>query len=177
VYAKVGIMLFIFSLFKTKIMKKKMSFGFAAILFMLGVACRKVPDVSCNSPTNDAALARELIISKWRLDRIKFSLDSSYTWYPPQKGMIDIHFKEDGVLEYYIDDECVDSCRYEIDIMKKYTLYFADTTRNVLRLLYHKQGMIGLEGLVPLRICSDTLYLPYESFRYDGIGDCFYYRK
>ena len=154
---------------------KKINYGFATIGLMLLIACNKVPDVSCDSPTNDAALSRKLILGTWRLHRIQFSLDTSYTWYPPKKEMIDVKFKEDGILEYYVDNKLINSCKYDIDIMKKYTLYFADTTRNVLSI--DKRGMNGLEGLVPIRICSDSLYLPYESFRYDGIGDCYYYRK
>jgi hypothetical protein len=157
-------------------MKKKMSFGFAAILFMLGVACRKVPDVSCNSPTNDAALSRELIIGKWRLHRIDVFFDTSFTWFPSSKAEIDIKFKDDGVLEYYKDGDCIDSCRYEVDTMKKYTLYSADSVY-VLRLVNYKPKMFGLESMVPISICTDSLYLRYESFRYHGIGDCFYFRN
>ena len=155
---------------------KKINYGFAVIGLMLLIACNKVPDVSCNSPTNDAALSRKLIVGTWRLDRVQNSLDTTFTWYPPTKGMIDVKFKEDGTLEYYVDNKFVDSCKYDIAIMKKYTLYYADTTRNVL-FMNHKQRMIGLEGMVPIRICSDSLYLRYESFRYHGVGDCFYYRK
>lgn len=163
-----------FHFLKTKFMKK-INYGFATIGLMLLIACSKVPDVSCDSPTNDAALSRKLILGTWRLHRIQTALDTTATWYPPKKGMIDVKFKEDGTLEYYVDNKLVNSTKYDIDIMKKYTLYYADTTRNVLSI--DKQGMTGLESLVPIRICSDSLYLRYESFRYHGVGDCFYYRK
>ena len=154
---------------------KKIIYGFAAILFMLAIACRKIPDVSCDSPTNDAALSKKLICGTWRLDRIETSLDTVATFRPPQIGLIDITFREDGTLKYCIDNKCVDTLKYDIDIMKKYTLYYKDTTRNVL--FINTKGMIGLNFIVPLRICSDSLYLPYESYRYHGVGNCIYYRK
>ena len=159
-------------------MMKKINYGFVLLLLLLAVmACKKdpLPDVNCNSPTNDLALSKELIVGCWRLSKTRYFFDSSYVVnYVLNKNSIDIRFTKDGVVECYQGGEFIDSSRYEIDIMKKYTLFPGDTTRNVLWIVNTKK-MYALENLVPIRICTDSLYLFYESFRYHS-GNRYFYR-
>jgi hypothetical protein len=169
---------FIFSLFKTKIMKK-IHYGFAAILFMLGVACRKVPDVSCNSPTNDADLSRELICGNWRWVKTR-SLSNGILITPDDVGyQFVLSFTDNGILKKYIDGNLSDTTNYEIAIEKKYTTFYGDTTRNVLaigRPLGLGNPLPLIQHIVPIRICSDSLYLLYESYRYHE-GDSYFVRQ
>ena len=160
-------------------MMKKINYGFVAVLLFLAVmACKKTPEVSCNSPTNDAAMSRELIVGSWRLHRMVFTSDSFYVRYPPKSGEISIKFKSNGTLEYYKNGDFIDSCRYEIDKFSKYSFYPPDSVINVLRLINRNplSMLIGLQDIVPIRICNDSLYLRYDSFRYHSVGDNYYYR-
>jgi hypothetical protein len=168
---------FIFSLFKTKIMKK-INYGFAAILFMLGVACRKVPDVSCNSPTNDADLSRELIIGDWKWIRTHFLQSNVITTPKNALYQVELRFKEDGIVQIYKDGRFVDTSSYEIAIEKKYTSFYGDTLRNVLAIRPTKNFQITpvLERFVPIRICTDSLYLLYDSYGFHT-GDNYFSRK
>jgi hypothetical protein len=179
VYALEIVFSFIFSLFKTKIMKKKISIGLAAFLLMVGVACRKVPDVSCNSPTNDATLSMELICGNWlwvksrKLSTGKI-ITSSDVGYQFQ-----LTFTKDGRVEKYIDGNLVDTTTFEIAIEKKYTTFYGDTLRNVLaigRPLGFGNPPPLIQHIVPIRICTDSLYLFYESYR-SPVGDFYFARK
>ena len=158
-------------------MVKKINYGFAAILLMLAMACNKEPDISCNSPTNDLALSKELIIGKWRLNRCVYFFDTSYVWTPPKSALIDVKFTKKGVVEYYVGGKIQATCRYEINPMNKYTLYPPDSTVNVLRLIDRKPLIMAraLENMVPIRVCSDSLFLRYESFAYHT-GDRYFFR-
>ena len=156
-------------------MKKRIQFALAMLLLLLSMACKREPDISCNSPTNDLSLSRKFIIGTWRLDRVVYFIDTSFTSYAPDTLRVDYEFRKDGTLWYYRNNQFVDSCRYEIDIMKKYTLYRGDTTRNTLWLINRKTKM-GLQDLVPIWVCNDSLYLRYQSFRYDATGDNYLYR-
>ena len=115
-------------------MREKINYGFAVLLLVLAVmACKKdLSDVNCKSPTNDLALSKELIVGYWRLDRVKHFFDTNFVSYPSSRNNIVINFTKDGIVDYYQGGELIDSLRYEIDVMKKYTLFPSDTTRNVL---------------------------------------------
>ena len=160
-------------------MHKKFPFAFVAALLLLAMACKKdspLPDVSCNSPTNDKELSKQLIIGTWRIDKSVHFFDSSFITRPPEFAKIDIKFTKEGVVEYYTAGKLSDTCTYEIDIMRKYTLFPGDTTRNVLRLKNKKNRMDALETMVSIRVCTDSLFLKYESFAYHGIGDIYLFR-
>ena len=159
-------------------MVKKINYVFATILLMLAIACKREPLVSCNSPTNDLALSRELIIGKWRMNRSVVFFDTSFVWVPPKSAMIDVKFTKKGIVEYYVNGRLQDTCRYEINPMNKYTLFPRDSTVNVLWLINRNRLTMsrGLEDMVPIRICTDSLFLRYESFRYHGIGDNYFFK-
>ena len=163
-------------------MMKKFNYAFLALLFLLAMACKKdprppppLPDVNCNRPTNNLSLSRQLIVGTWRYKRYVFYGINGWIRRDVDTAQIDYQFRNDGTLWYYKKGEFIDSCRYEIDIMKKYTLYQGDTTRNTLWLINRKIGM-GLASLVPIWVCNDSLYLPYQSFRYDTVQDYYFYR-
>ena len=156
-------------------MKKHIQYALAMLLVLL-MACQKDPDVSCNSPTNDLALSRKLIIGTWRFDRSVFTIDTSFVYRPPDTTKIDVKFTKAGIIEYYSNGKLIDTCAYEIDIMKKYTLFYGDTTRNVLWIPRRKSSMaIVFHNMVPLRVCNDSLFLRY-SFAYHSVGNNYFFR-
>ena len=156
-------------------MKKRIQFALAMLLLLLSMACKREPDISCNCPTNDLSLSRKLIIGTWRLHRVRYFINTDFTWYALDTIHADYEFRKDGTLWYYKNSQFIDSCKYEIDVMKKYTLYQGDTTRNTLWVAYFRHTM-GLERLVPISVCNDSLYLKYQSFAYDTTGDEYFYR-
>ena len=157
-------------------MKKHIQYALAMLLVLL-MACQKEPDVSCNSPTNDLALSRKLIIGTWRLDRSVYFFDTSFIYRTPDTAKIDVKFTKAGIIEYYSNGKLIDTCAYEIDIMKKYTLYRGDTTRNVLWIPRRKPSMaIAFHNMVSLRVCNDSLFLRYQSFAYHTIGDNYFFK-
>ena len=163
-------------------MHKKFPFAFVAALLLLAMACKKdpplpdpPPNVSCDKPTNDKELSKQLIVGTWRVHRVQFLINTPFTYYPPDTIHSDYQFRNDGTLWFYVNSRFVDSCKYEIGIMKKYTLYPGDTTRNTLWLVNYKRTMY-LERLVPIRVCNDSLYLKYQSFAYDNSGDYYFHR-
>ena len=159
---------------------KKFNYAFLALLFLLAMACKKdppLPDVSCNSPTNDLTLSRQLIVGTWRFKRYVFQSTTGVIRKTVDSDEIEVKFTKKGIVEYYEKGKCIDTCRYDIDIMKKYSLYASDTTRNVLWISNKKPSMATvLHYMVPLRVCNDSLYLLYQSFTYDAMSDNYFYR-
>jgi hypothetical protein len=149
-------------------MKKIM---FYLVLLSLMAGCKKTPTLSvdCRSPTNNLTVCRELIIGKWNLVKLVRSIDTSAVITPTNGHSASLIFLNNGTIEYYQDEKYIARDSYDIAIMKKFTKDKADTLRNVL--WTKKDRMI-----VPLKICDDSLYLPYESFAYH-IGDFFYVRQ
>ncbi len=157
-------------------MKKHIQYALAMLMVLL-MACQKEPDVSCNSPTNDLALSRKLIIGTWRLKRTVFESAVGTIRKTLDTAQIDVKFTKNGIIEYYEKGKFIDTCRYEIDTMKIYTLYRGDTARNVLWIPTRKQSMTkAFHNMVPLQVCNDSLFLPYQSFRYDETSDKYFFR-
>ena len=157
-------------------MKKNIQYALAMLLVLL-MACQKDPDVSCNSPTNDLALSRKLIIGTWRLKRTVFESTTGIIRKTLDTAQIDVKFTTNGIVEYYEKGKFIDTCRYEIDTMKKYSLYRGDTARNVLWIPIRKLSMAKvLYDMVPLRVCNDSLFLLYQSFAYDAVSDRYFYK-
>ena len=157
-------------------MKKHIQYALATLLVLL-MACQKEPDVSCNSPTNDLALSRKLIIGTWRFKRLVFESTTGLIRKDVDTAQIDVKFTKNGIIEYYEKGQLLDTCSYEIDVMRKYTLYRGDSIRNVLWIPNRKPTMARVfENMVPLRVCNDSLYLRYGSFAYHSIGDNYFYR-
>ena len=175
------LVIFIFSQLKSfQKMKKHIQYALAMLLVLL-MACQKdkEPDiyVSCDKPTNDLALSRKLIIGTWRFKRYVFENANGITRKDIDTAQIDVKFTSNGILEYYEKGQLIDTCGYEIDIMKKYTLYPGDTTQNLLWMPTRKRSMLSaLEYKVPLRICNDSLFLPYQSFAFHTIGNNYFFR-
>jgi hypothetical protein len=157
-------------------MKKHLVFALAFLLLLL-VACQKDPDVGCDMPTNDLALSRKLIVGTWRWDRTVRFFDTNQVIKPLLMGdQVELIFKKNGIVEYYVGGRLNDTSSYEIDVMKKYTLFYADTTVNTLYIRnLRSKTLPSMQSLVPIRICNDSLFLKYESFRYHT-GDNYFYR-
>jgi hypothetical protein len=135
---------------------KKIHYGFAAILFMLGVACRKVPDVSCNSPTNDAALSNKIIIGKWEWVYEKIAAP----------GYIDIITKKvkgfsqqlefcDDKYFLFKDGLLQKEGTFRISSRKE----FAGPIDSLLNVLVLEKRDKKIERVFDFKICSDSLYL------------------
>jgi hypothetical protein len=156
---------------------KKMSFY---LIFLSLMACKKKPSVDCNSPTNDLALSKELIIGDWQWVKSR-SLQSGYISRPDStKYQVMFSFKSNGIMEQFVDGNLVDTSSYEIAIEKKYSTFYGDTLRNVLaikRRLVKFQKHPLMEYYVPIRICNDSLYLFYESYAWHTAGDNYFSRK
>ena len=163
-------------------MHKKFPFAFVAALLLLAMACKKdppLPDVSCDKPTNDKEISKQLIIGTWRLKRFIFESTTGTIRRTVDTDQIDVKFATNGIVEYYEKENLIDTCTYDIDIMKKYSLYAGDTTRNVLWIPNFKLPKLMTKAvyhMVPLRVCNDSLYLLYNSFAYDEVGDYYFYR-
>ncbi len=156
-------------------MKKHLIFALAFLLLLL-VACQKDPDVGCDMPTNDLALSRKLIVGTWRWDRTVRFFDTNQVIKPLlMSDQVELIFKKNGIVEYYVGGRLSDTSSYEIDVMKKYTLFYADTTVNTLHIRNLRSKTPSMQSLVPIRICNDSLFLKYESFRYHT-GDNYFYR-
>ena len=175
------LVIFIFSQLKfISTMKKHIQYALATLLVLL-MACQKdkEPDiyVSCDKPTNDLVLSQKLIIGTWRLKRTVFLSTTDIIRRDIDTAQIDVKFTKNGIVEYYEKGQLIDTCGYEIDIMKKYTLFYGDTTRNVLWMPRRKPSMAkAIYYMVPLRICNDSLFLLYQSFAYDAVSDRYFYR-
>ena len=161
-------------------MKKHIQYALAMLMLLL-MACQKdkEPDiyVSCDKPTNDLVLSRKLIIGTWRFKRYVAESTTGIIRNDIDTAEINVKFTSNGIIEYYKKGQLIDTCSYEIDIMKKYTLYPGDTTRNLLWIPVRKPTMAAaFHNMVPLRVCNDSLFLPYASFAYHTIGDNYFYK-
>lgn len=144
---------------------------FYLVVLALMAACKKTPSVSvdCRSPTNDLALCKELIIGDWELVKSVKFIDTVAVFRPINGRSVHVKFLDSGIMEYYQDGKYITRDSYDIAIMKKFTRDKGDTLQNVL---WTKKDL----RIVPLRVCDDSLYLPYESFVYHS-GDLYYVRQ
>ena len=145
---------------------KKINYGFAAIGLMLFIACSKVPDVSCDSPTNDAALSRKLIRGEWIWSYSKqYSRQSGKEIITTPKSdsiaktMI---FYSDGRLKIYKNNKLEVETTYQFRKMSEWSLYPPDSLKTILS--WKSSNVIW-------RICNDSLYLPYQTFAFDAAKD------
>lgn len=145
---------------------KKINYGFAAIGLMLLIACSKVPDVSCNGPTNDAALSRKLIIGEWIWSYSKqYSRQSgTSTITTPKSDSIakTMIFYSDGRLKIYKNSKLEVETTYQFRKMSEWSLYPPDSLKTILS--WKNSNVIW-------KICTDSLYLPYQTFAFDAAKD------
>ena len=131
--------------------------------------------VSCNTPTRNPDTAKIIIIGKWQLERTIFvSMILGKVIYRTYKDYDKevIHFKEDGMLDFYLKDSLVVTSPYNINKLSETTKYPKDSTIYALRA--EKIKGVSFGTLTTYRICDDSLYLPFNSFREDAIPDKIY---
>ena len=162
-------------------MHKKFPFAFVAALLLLAMACKKdppLPDVSCDKPTNDLALSRQLIIGTWQWSKTIHFIDHDQIITPDSTGKnVQLVFRKDGIVEHYFNGRLNDTSSYEIEVMKKYTWNQGDTTLNLLwiRHINSRTFYPFIKEVAPIRVCNDSLYLRYESFFYHT-GDNYFFK-
>ena len=162
-------------------MHKKFPVAFVAALLLLAMACKKdppVPDVSCDKPTNDKEVSKQLIVGTWQWDRTIRFFDINEVIKPDSAhDNVKLVFRSDGIVEHYLNGKFNDTSSYEIDVMKKYTKFYADTTVNILYIRHINNILTypAIHTIAPIRICNDSLYLKYESFSYHS-GDNYFFR-
>ena len=145
---------------------QKINYGFVAILFMLVIACRKIPDVSCDSPTNDAALSRKLICGEWTWSYSKQyarQLGTTIITTPKSESITKkMIFYNDGRLKIYKNSKLEVETTYQFRKMSEWSLYPPDSLKTILS---------WKNSDVVWRICTDSLYLPYQTFAFDAAKD------
>ena len=141
------------------------------VLLSLMAACKKTPSVNCNSPTNEIGLCKELILGKWEWVRTVTQFGSFPTSTPKTSGQtIRLNFKTNGIVETYVDGQFKDTSSYEIyDGGKLFKLDSGITFLSFREYDYnHRRPVI-------LKVCDDSLYLPYEATIYHN-GNKYYSR-
>lgn len=146
------------------------------LIFLSLMACKKTPSVDCNSPTNDLSLCKELIIGKWEWVRTVTQIDTSATFTPKSLGhTVQFNFNSNGIVESFLDGQFRDTSSYEFYDGSKYSKL--DSGKTYLRMkgcTYN--GLISFYTYsrdVRVKVCDDSLYLPYEALIYHT-GNDFY---
>jgi hypothetical protein len=147
---------------------KKINYGFAAILLMLGVACRKVPNVSCNSPTSDPSLAKELLIGKWQLERtfIAARRIGKLSKSRDQLPYVILTFSNDLTFQCFIADTLSSKGKFE---------FVKDGNTDLLT--FQGGDLTFIDGVAPFKICNDSLYLNFNSYMSDIVPDQVWNKK
>jgi hypothetical protein len=142
---------------------KKMMFY---LIFLSLMGCKKTPLVDCNSPTKDPDIARQLIEGKWSWKYSNYfnrRESKNEIWTPEnRKSIKTMEFKSDGSLYIFENGKLVTETKFEFKKLSALTNFSADSTRYILS---------WKDSNTTFRICSDSLYLPYQSFRYDAAAD------
>jgi hypothetical protein len=96
---------------------------------------KKTPLVDCAKPTQSIDTAKMLIVGKWRLERTIFrnkvlrkTVYLTYKDFPKEV----LHYREDGIVDVYIEDTLRASSPYLIQTLDKVSNYPADINRSIL---------------------------------------------
>jgi hypothetical protein len=144
---------------------------FYLILLLLMVACKKTPSVDCDAPTNDLALCKELIIGKWAWAKNIQRFGGYKVSTPVTAGITrSLNFKTNGIVETYINGQLKDTSSYEIYDGNRY--FKLDSGKTFLT--FREEGYVDARSVI-LKICEDSLYLPYEALIYHTGND--YYSR
>ena len=148
---------------------------YSLILLWL-MACNKTPSVDCNSPTNDLALCKKLIIGKWEWVRTVTRIDTSATYTPKSVGhIVQFKFNSNGIVESYLDGQFRDTSSYELFDGSQYSKLDSGITYLKMKGCTYN-GLISFftyPRYVRVKVCDDSLYLPYEALVYHT-GNDFY---
>jgi hypothetical protein len=146
---------------------------FYLVVLSLMAACKKTPSVNCNSPTNDLALCKELIIGQWEWVRTVNRIDTFATFTPKTFGhAVKLNFKSNGILETYIDGQLRDTSSYRVyDAGQYFKPDSGQTYLNIKGGDYTVRNFVQFYAsirAVRLEVCDDSLYLPYDKFYHSG---------
>jgi hypothetical protein len=147
-------------------MKKMM---FCLVLLSLMSACKKTPSFDCNSPTKDLGLCKELIIGKWEWVRTVRQFDTFAISTPKTAGQtVSLNFKTNGIVETFVNGQFKDTSSFEIYDAVKYSKI--DSGLTFLR--FREFGWVTPRDVL-IKVCEDSLFLPYEATIYHT-GNKFY---
>jgi hypothetical protein len=142
---------------------KKMMFY---LIFLSLMGCKKTLLIDCSSPTKDPDIARQLIEGKWGWKYSNYfnRRESKYEiWTPDNRNSIKtMEFSSNGNLCIFENGKLVTKTNFEFKKLSALTNFPADSTRYILS--WKNSDTV-------FRICSDSLYLPYQSFGYDAAAD------
>ncbi len=156
------------------------------MVFLTLFACKKtvppqpVISVDCSKPTNKEALCKELILGKWEWARTYtyFSLPSTVT--PQELGHnVQFNFKADGIVETYLDGQFRDTSSYKIVDAGISSPRDSGITYLIMQGCDFKYPnsvrFYTYTRPVALKVCDDSLYLPYE-YLMSHTGNNIYHR-
>ena len=144
---------------------KKMIFY---LIFLSLMACKKTPSVDCNSPTSDSTLAKELLIGEWRLERTFIAARGigKVSKTRDQLPYVILNFRNDLTFQCFIADTL--SCKGKFEFAKD---------GNTDLLIFKDFDLLFIDGVAPFRICSDSLYLNFNSYMSDIVPDQVWNKK
>lgn len=136
------------------------------------MSCRKELDIGCDVPSNSAEVAKSLIIGRWELENTRFaSRRFGKVIYQTKKDLPHyvLIFQGKGTLQLFRNDTLIGDGSFKFIKEKD----IAPTSNSDLNLLFmNKVELPGeFEGVVPFKICNDSLYLPFQSYSSDITPD------
>ena len=142
------------------------------------MSCHKELYVSCDTPSNDAEIAKSLITGRWELERTRFaSRRFGKVIYLTKKDLPHyvLIFQGKGTLQLFRNDTLIGDGSFKFIKEKD----IAPTSNSDLNLLFmNKVELPGeFEGVVPFKICNDSLYLPFQSYASDATPDQVWSKK
>jgi hypothetical protein len=148
------------------------------LIFLSLMACKKTPSVlsvDCKTPSKDLAICKELILGKWEWVRTEKRIDTIADYTPQNYGnhRFVLNFKTEGLVESYVDGAYKDTARYEIYDGSQFSKFDSGKTFFTISTydrVFKNEGRFYLSSkIAPIKICDDSLFLPYENlFSHSG---------
>ena len=132
------------------------------------MACKKTPSVDCNSPTSDSTLAKELLIGEWRLERTFIAARGigNVSKTRDQLPYVILNFYNDLTYQCFIADTL--SCKGKYEFAKD---------GNTHLLTFQDVDLLFIDGVATYKICSDSLYMNFNSYMSDIVPDQVWNKK
>jgi hypothetical protein len=159
----------------------KMKKNIFYLAFLSLIACKKAEpllSVDCAKPTNKEAICKKLILGKWEWVRTETRFNPPYVFGPEMIGhKVALNFKSDSIVEGYIDGQLKDVSKYEIfDAGLSFKRDSGITYIHIRGCQYFPVNSIEFyqsARVAVLKVCDDTLYLPFEDKIYHTGNDIF----
>jgi hypothetical protein len=149
-------------MFKQKIIHLILLFS----CFLGGCKKSNIPQINCNTPTEDITIARHLILGQW--DWIYESYYDRFAQMVIIKNPItegktrQYHFHENGLVYIFQNDTFVRKESFEITTLNIVTGSEMDSRRTIV--LFKNIQTQQRTDFAPMRICNDTLTLNYDFY-------------